>query len=158
MGLGQFFWVWTGLLPALTQKMDQHQITILTIFNHPWFTDHIICVCQQSLPEWESCVSSLVACTMGLSTVPACQMCQKCASMPEGHPWSDWASLDDYRCPRCPEGLDIVPLCQMAVQVPQDCTHGSVYSFVMMIFDCFSLSCDGLLAVFVTIYCFKVYI
>ena len=57
---------------------------------------------------------------------------------------------------RCPESLDIVPLCQMvAVPVSQDCTHGSVYLFEMMIFDCFTLSCDGLLAVFVTIYCFK---
>ena len=56
--------------------------------------------------------------------------------------------------PRCPEGLDVEPLCQMAVQVSQDCTHGSVYLFVK-IFDSFTLSCDGLLAVFVTINCFK---
>ena len=124
-GWAGFFWVWTGLLPALTQKMDQqlnqHRITILITI---WFTDHIICVCQQSLPDWERwcIIIGLPACTMGLSTVPlACQMSQKCASMPEGHPWSVWASLDGYRCPRCPEGLDIVPLCQMAVavQVPQ---------------------------------------
>ena len=50
---------------------------------------------------------------------------------------------------RCPEDQDIVPLCQMA-QNPQDCTYGSDL-FVMMILACFSLSCDGLLAVFVTI-------
>ena len=31
---------------------------------------------------------------MGLSTMPACQPCQKCASVPEGHPWSVCASLD----------------------------------------------------------------
>ena len=35
---------------------------------------------------------------------------------------------------RCPESLDVVPLCQMvAVPVSQDCTHGSVYLLEMMI-------------------------
>ena len=38
-------------------------------------------------------------------------------------------------CPRCPEGQDIVPLCQMA-QNPQDCTYGSDL-FVMMIYYVF---------------------
>ena len=54
-------------------------------------------------------------------------------------------------CPRCPESQDVVPLCQMA-QNPQDCTYGSDL-FVMMILVWFSLSCGGLLAVFVTINC-----
>ena len=41
---------------------------------------------------------------------------------------------------RCPESPDVVPLCQMAaVPVSQDCTHGSVFLFVMMILIDFSL-------------------
>ena len=79
---------------------------------------------------------------MGLSTVPACQ---KCASMPEGHPLSVWASLDIPEDPRCSEGQDVVPLCQMA-QNPKDYTYG-VILLEMMIFVLFYLSCDGLLAV-----------
>ena len=59
---------------------------------------------------------------------------------------------------RCPEGLDIEPLCQLAVQVLQDCTHGLVYLFVMMIFDSFTLLCDSILAVFFTIYCLSLFV
>ena len=72
---------------------------------------------------------------MGLSTVPVCQPCQKCASMSEGHPEVSVLPWTFSRGPRCPEGQDIVPLCQMA-QISQDCTYGSDL-FVMMIFDCF---------------------
>ena len=64
-----------------------------------------------------------------------------------------WMFPGGSSCPRCPEGQDVVPLCQMA-QNPQDCTYGSDL-FVMMILVCFSLSCDGLLAVFVTINCLQ---
>ena len=64
-----------------------------------------------------------------------------------------WMFPGGSRCPRCPEGQDVVPLCQMA-QNPQDCTYGSDL-FVMMILVCFALSCDGLLAVFVTINCLQ---
>ena len=78
------------------------------------------------------CVFIISLYAMGLSTVPACvPACQKCASVPEGHPWSDWASLDVPevpRCPRCPEGQDVVPLCQMA-QNPQDCTYGIIFTW-----------------------------
>ena len=78
--------------------------------------------------------------------------------MPEGHPEVSVASLDVSQ--RSPDVLKAKTLCHCArwLKHPQDCTHGSVYLLVMMIFDCFTLSCDGLLAVFVTIYCFKVYI
>ena len=83
---------------------------------------------------------------MGLSTVPACQPCQKCASMPAmpevcqhaSHARSvpacqrvipevlvlPWTFPGGSSCPRCPEGQDVVPLCQMA-QNPQDHTYGS---------------------------------
>ena len=96
---------------------------------------------------------------IGLPVPWVCLLCQcatcarECASMPEGHPEVVVLPWMFLRGPRCPEGQDIVPLCQMA-QIPQDCTYGSD-SFVMMIFDCFSLSSDSLLAVFVTINCFK---
>ena len=69
--------------------------------------------------------------------------------MPEGHP--------DVH-PRCPESPDVVPLCQM-VAVPVLQRLYSWFGLFVCNDDlvCFTLSCDGLLAVFVTIYCFKVY-
>ena len=151
MGLGQFSEC--GLVYCLLWlRNDINFITIYTISTINW-PHHPVCA-SRVFPDWESGVSSLVACAMGLSTVPVCQPCQKCASMPEGHPWSvvlPWMFPGGSSCPRCPEGQDIVPLCQMA-QNPQDCTYGSDL-FVMMILVCFTLSCDGLLAVFVTINC-----
>ena len=72
---------------------------------------------------------------MGLFTVPVCQPYQKCASVPEGHPEVSVLPWMFPRGPRCPEGQDVVPLCQMA----QDCTYGSDL-FVMMVFECVLLS------------------
>ena len=117
MGLGRFSEC--GLVNCLLrlkmdQHLDQHWITILITI---WFTDHIICVCQQSLPDWESCLFVISVClshTMGLFIVPdVLEMCQHAS-----------------RCLRCPEGLDIVPLWQIKFYI--DCTHGSVYLLVMM--------------------------
>ena len=87
---------------------------------------------------------------MGLSTVPACQrVILEVFVLP-------WMFPGGSRGPRCPEGQDIVPLCQMA-QNPQDYTYG--IDFACNDGICVSsLSCDGLLAVFVTIYGFKVLI
>ena len=154
MGLGWIFlsvdW-FTACSDSENGSTSNHHTSSSTIqLNWP----HHLCVPAESTRMREWCI------IIGLPVPWVCLLCQharwaRSASMPEGHPWS--VSFPGCRCPRCPEGLDIVPLCQMAVQVPQDCTYGSD-SFVMMIFDCFSLSCDGLLAVFVTIYCFKVYI
>ena len=115
---------------------------------------HPVCAIRV-FPEWESGVSSLVCLCHGsvyCASMPAVpEVCQhargsslKCLCFPG-------CFLEVPACPRCPEGQDIVPLCQMA-QNPQDCTYGSDL-FVMMILVCFSLSCDGLLAVFVTINC-----
>ena len=152
MGLGRFSEC--GLVYCLLWL--RKWINIKSPYSSPSSLLTTICACQQSLPEWERCIIiGLSACAMGLSTVPACQPCKKCASMPEGHPEVSVLPWTFPRGPRCPEGQDIVPLCQLA-QTSQDCTYGSD-SFVMMIFDCFILSCDILLAVFVTIYCFKVY-
>ena len=108
-------------------------------------------------PDCESGVSSLVClchgsvyCASMSDVLEVCQHArgssQKCLVLP-------WMFPGGSSCPRCPEGQDIVPLCQMA-QNPQDCTYGSDL-FVMMILVCFSLSCDGLLAVFVTINCLQ---
>ena len=59
---------------------------------------------------------------------------QKCLSFPEVP-----------EGPRCPEGQDIVPLCQMA-QNPQDGTYGIMFTYNDYI--CIvNPSCDGLLAV-----------
>ena len=70
-------------------------------------------------------------------TVPACQ---KCANMPEGHLWSDCASLDVPDVPDVLKGLDVVPLCQMA----QDCTYGAKFACNDgRLFIC--PSCDGLM-------------
>ena len=49
---------------------------------------------------------------MGLSTVPACvPACQECASVPEGHPRSVWAS---QRSQRVPDVLKAMTLCHCA--------------------------------------------
>ena len=97
---------------------------------------------------------------IGLPVPWVCQLCQ-CDSHARSVPASQrvipevsvlpWMFPGCSSSPRCPEGQDIVSLCQMA-QNPQDCIYGSDL-FVMMILVCFSLSCDGLLAVFVTINC-----
>ena len=65
-----------------------------------------------------------------------------------------WTFPGGSSSPRCPEGQDTVPLCQMA-QNPQDCTYGIVFTCNDDI-CVFSLSCDGQLAVCVTIDCFIV--
>ena len=75
-GVGPVFWVWTGLLPALTQKMDQHWITI---HHHlqPSLKLTTSSVCASRVYQIERAVCSSLVClshTMGLSTVPACQM------------------------------------------------------------------------------------
>ena len=66
---------------------------------------------------------------MGLSTVPACQhassvpTCQRV--IPEVSVLFPGMFPGGSRSPRCPEGQDGVPLCQMA-QNPQDCTYGAI--------------------------------
>ena len=95
---------------------------------------------------------------MGLSTLPAVCHCTRSVSacqrvIPEVSV-IPWMFPGGFRGPRCHEGQDIVPLCQMA-QNPQDCTYGVAFicnDDICVLF----LSCDSLLAVFVTINCFKV--
>ena len=138
MGLGQFSecglvycLIWLRKWINIYINIGSPYITIP--INHQLTTS--FCVCQQSLPDWESGVSSLVCLCHGsvyCASVPAMpEVCQHA----RGSSWSVCASLDISRGPRCPEGQDIVPLCQMA-QTSQDCTYGSDL-FVMMIFDCF---------------------
>ena len=66
-----------------------------------------------------------------------CLLCQhvcQCASMPKvcQHAWGSSQKCLSFpevpEGPRCPEGQDIVPLCQMA-QNPQDCTYGIIYTW-----------------------------
>ena len=73
-------WGWASflsvdwLLPALTQKMDQYQITI---HHHlqPSLKLTTSSVCASRVYQNERVVyHHWFACTMGLSTVPACQM------------------------------------------------------------------------------------
>ena len=127
-------------------------ITIYTSINHK-LTTSFVCAIRVFYRVREWC-HHWFACAMGLSTVPACQPCQKLPACQRVIPEVSvlpWMFPGGSSSPRCPEGQDIVPLCQMA-QNSQDCTYGSDL-FVMMILVCFSLSCDGLLAVFVTINC-----
>ena len=115
---------------------------------------HHLCVPAESSTEWESGV------IIGLPVPWVCLLCQHASQarsvqtcqrvIPEVFVLP-WMFPGGSSFPRCPEGQDIVPLCQMA-QNPQDCTYGSDW-FVMMVLVCFSLSCDGLLTVFVTINC-----
>ena len=122
MGLG---WFLGGLYLRMITHHQPHQ---------HWETKHICVFQSQSLPDWGVCVSSLVCLCQHARSVPACQRV-----IPEVS-----ASLDVPEGPRCPEGQDVVPLCQIA-QNPQDCTYGTI--LLEMIFVLFYLSCDGLLAV-----------
>ena len=130
-------WGWAGFLSGdwfIAWSDSQNGSTSWSTLNHHTspspstinWPHRPVCT-SRVFPEWESCVF-IISLLPVPWVCPLCQlvyqMCQRCASMPEGHPWSDCASLDSSRCPRCPEGLDIVPLCQMAVQDPQDCTYG----------------------------------
>ena len=66
-----------------------------------------------------------------------------------------WTFPGGSRSPRCPEGQDVVPLCQMA-QNPQDCTYGIVYSWNDDFCVVLLLSCDGLVGCVYHHNCFKV--
>ena len=160
MGLGQFSEC--GLVSCLLWLRNViNFITIYTIFNHPVNWPHHVCVPAESSPDWESGVSSLVCLCHGsvycASSMPA--VCQHARSVPACQSVIPkvsvlpWMFPGGSRGPRCPEGQDIVPLCQMA-QNTQECTYGSDL-FVMMILVYSSLSCEGLLAVFVTINCYS---
>ena len=95
---------------------------------------------------------------IGLPVPWVCLLCQHAKSVPVCQrvipevSVLPWTFPGGSSSPRCPEGQVILSLCQMA-QNPQDSTYGTDL-FVMMILVCFSLSCDGLLAVCVTINCF----
>ena len=141
MGLGRFsecglvhclLWLrkWINTKSLHTSPSHQHQ-----------FTDHIIlCECQQSLPDWELCF------VISVSVPWVCLLCQP----------ARWLEVCQHArgSSQCPESPDIMPLCQMvAVPVLQ-----RLYSWFGLFacnddLVCFTLSCDGLLAVFVTIYC-----
>ena len=148
MGLGRFSEC--GLVFCLLWlRNDINFITIYTIINHPVNRPHHLWVPSESrLREW--CV------IIGLPVPWVCLLCQH-ASVPVCQrvipevSVLPWTFPGGSSSPRCPEGQVIVPLCQMA-QNSQDCTYGSDL-VVMMTLVCFSLSCDGLLAVFVTINC-----
>ena len=84
-----------------------------------------------SLPDWEAVWSSLVCMPW------VCLLCQhmcQCASMPEvcqhtrGSSQKCLSFPEVPEGPRCPEGQDVVPLCQMA-QNPQDCTYGIIFTW-----------------------------
>ena len=95
------------------------------------WSDHS-CLWVWSLPEWEDC-----AIIISLPMPWVCLLCQhvfQCASIPEV---CQHARGSSQKClsfpeipegPRCPEGQDIVPLCQMA-QNPQDCTDGLIFTW-----------------------------
>ena len=155
MGLGQFSEC--GLVSCLLWlRNDINFITIYTIFNHPVNQPHHLCVPVRvsRLREW--CV------IIGLPVPWVCLLCQHASHARSVPAYKrvipevfvlPWMFPEGSSIPRCPEDQVIVPLCQMA-QNPQDCTYGSDL-FVTMILVCFTLSCDGLLAVFVTINCYS---
>ena len=80
---------WSLCLDSASEWYSHHHKS-----HEPWETDHICVFQSQSLPDWGVGVSSLVACTMGLSSVPPCasrpKVCQharelslKCLSFPK---------------------------------------------------------------------------
>ena len=76
--------------------------------DKPW-NDHNCCL-ESEVYQIERGVFIISLYAMGLSTVPACvPACQKCASVPEGHPRSVWASPRSQmswrpRCATVPDG------------------------------------------------------
>ena len=107
MGLGWFLSILTQIL-LIHHKLHQPE---KPIWPHP--------VCEFEVYQSERAVPSSLVCLCHGSVYCASMcasmpVCQKCASMPEGHSRSVWASLKVPEGPRCPEGQDIVPLCQMA--------------------------------------------
>ena len=151
MGLSQFLSV--DWFTACSDSEKTSPASTSTSSSSCKSTTFVCAIIVYRLREWWS---SLVCCTMGLSTVPVCQharsvpACQRVILEVSALPWMFSGGSNS---PRCPEGQVVVPLCKM-VQNSQDCTYGSDL-FVMMISVCFSLSCDGLLAVFVTINCYS---
>ena len=125
---------WTGLLPDLTQKC--HQLHHHIHHHQPSCKPTTSSVCAirvfSRMREW--CV------IIGLPVPWVCLLCQhaRCTRsvsvcqrvIPEVSVFP-WTFPGGSSCPRCPEGQDIVPLCQMAQNL-QDCTYGSDL-FVMMI-------------------------
>ena len=133
MGLGWFSEC--GLVYCLFWlRNDINFITIYTIIKHSGNQPHHLCVPSvfSRLREWcviiglpGSWVCLLCQHARCARSVPACQrVIPEVSVLP-------WTFPGSSRSPRCPEGQDIVPLCQMA-QNPQDCTYGSDI-FVMMI-------------------------
>ena len=126
----------------MDQHPDQHRITILITIQ---FTDHIICVCQQSLPDWESCVFVI--------SVPVPWVCLLC----QHARWARSVPACQQMSPDVLKALTLSHCARWQFKFHKDCTYGSDL-FVMMIFDCFTLSCDGQRTVFVTIYCLSLFI
>ena len=135
MGLGQFLSV-DWFLCLLWLRKDNYINIYITIITKPTTS---VCASQES-SDWEGGESSLVCLCHGLSTVP---VYQHASSVPVWQRVIPEVSVlpsmfpGGFRSPRCPEGQDMVPLCQMA-QNPQDCTYGAI-SFVMMVLHSFSL-------------------
>ena len=80
------FWVWTGFLPALTQKRHQLHITIYTIINHCVNWPHLCVPIRVSrMRGWWIIISLPLVChgSVYCASMPACQ---KSTSMPEDHP------------------------------------------------------------------------
>ena len=145
MGLGQFLSVLD------LRSSDHHKLhqPVKLIWPH-------LPVSLKSTRLRGLCASSLVCLCHGsvycASICASVSACQKCASMPEGHPRSVWASLD------VPWGSLRFQRSQMSWR-PRHCAtvpDGSkptrlylwhVILLEMMIFVLFYLSCDGLLAV-----------
>ena len=121
--------------------------------HHPVYWPHHLCVPAESsrLRELVFIIGCLYHGSVYCASmppvpesVPACQrVILKCLCFP-GH------------FPEVPDVLKAKTLCHCARWLKHHKTVLMVQIlFVMMIFDCFTLSCDGLLAVFVTINCFK---
>ena len=74
-GVGPVFWVWTGSLPVLTQKMSSTSTSpYITILIHHKPTTSSVCASRVFQSE-RVVYHHWFACTMGLSTVPVCQPC-----------------------------------------------------------------------------------
>ena len=126
--------------PASTINQPHHPVCAIRVF-----------------PEWESCVSSLVCLCHGSV------YCASVPAMPEVCQHARGSSLKCLCFPgrflEVPAVLDVLKaktLCHCArwLKIHKTVLMAQIYLLVMILV-CFSLSCDGLLAVFVTINCLQ---
>ena len=121
MGLGRFL----SVLTHISRHHKQHQpvkpfwshlpVSLQSTRLRGLCTSSLVCLCHGSVYCASMCASMPEVCQHAQRVIP------EVSELP-------WMFPEIPRGPRCPEGQDIVPLCQMA-QNPQDCTYGIIFTW-----------------------------